>query len=100
MKHKPQVNDHPDADLLRGITLTKMQAKLVRVLSDGRPHESTELLKCIDELADNSHLIKHMFEIRKKLRTIGHELLSTRINRKLHYQHVVNLMTHKEAVES
>jgi hypothetical protein len=69
--------------------LTVTQLKMLEVLSDGRPHQKTELHACLsDDLAQMSALTPHLVAIRKMLRLQGEEVVCEFINRQRLYRHV------------
>jgi hypothetical protein len=55
---------------------TPTQQRILKILSDGRPHSITELRTALnDELAVRCALKVHICHIRKKLRPIGQDIL-------------------------
>lgn len=66
---------------------TGVRKKMVELLSDGLPHTRQELHACLsDELGPLSNIRAHLSIMRKKLRTIGEDILCEFVGRKLHYR--------------
>jgi len=67
---------------------TDTQEALLAVLSDGKPHDRSELLSAMDKLTDFKTVRVHISNIRKKLRPRGEEIVCEYANRRTFYRHV------------
>ncbi len=68
--------------------LTPIEERMLKILSDGKPHSKAELHGCVYTGAlDN--VGKHVSNIRKKILPLGQDIALKLIRRKLHYQHVI-----------
>jgi len=71
---------------------TPTEARLVDMLSDGKPHSRRELLTCIDDdQAVFSNLRWHLCSVRKKVKPLGEDILFISGNFQSGYQHVRTL---------
>lgn len=72
--------------------LTPTEQKIIDLLSDGLPHQRADVLKCVnDRLADLHTLAVHMFNIRRKVRPFGKDVLLVTRKGGYHYQYVILL---------
>lgn len=68
---------------------TPTQAAILRLLSDGLPHNRYEIHRLLpDDLSQLTALQMHISRIRKQLRPSGQDILCTLVNRRICYQHV------------
>jgi hypothetical protein len=68
---------------------TGVRKKMVDLLADGLPHTRHELHACLsDELGPMKNISAHLAFIRKKLRTIGEDILCEFVARRMHYRRV------------
>ena len=69
--------------------LTPTQARMLAVLSDGRPHDRKELHGCLDDdLAALTSIQPHLTRIRDKIRGKGEDILCVLQYRTIKYHHV------------
>lgn len=69
------------------LALTPTQLRIMLVLQDGHPHIASELMGCLnDDLADRDVLHSHLYQLRKKLKTINLTVLYQYINRRAHHR--------------
>jgi len=61
---------------MNGNGFTKIETRIMSLLSDGMPHRRDEVLDCLgDKLAELSALHAHMTRIRKKINPKGESIL-------------------------
>lgn len=72
-------------------TFTETEQRILKAISDGRPHPNRELCKVIDELADTRTLSVHVASIRKKLEDVGETIVCQYI-RGIYYTRHVRLL--------
>lgn len=75
---------------------TETEERVLRVLDDGLPHHPQELVEAIDTQADKNTLSVHLVSIRKKLRPVGHDVLTEYIHHKAFYRHVMLICSSDE----
>lgn len=69
------------------VGLTKIQLKMIEVLSDGKMHKVERLRECLsDELCTSQNVMPHLTAIRKILRQMGEDVALIRISGKVYYQ--------------
>ena len=71
----------------KGNGYTPIQAAMLKVLSDGRPHTREELHGCCGPSSIGT-VPPHICFLRKKLRLHGQDIVSVHLNGKHLYQHV------------
>jgi len=68
---------------------TPTESRLVKMLSDGKPHSRRELLTCIDDdQAEFSNLRSHICSVRKKVKPLGEDIMFVSGNCVSGYRHV------------
>jgi hypothetical protein len=69
---------------------TPTQQRILDVLSDGRPHDRDELLKCLwDDLSGGGALRQQVYLIRSVLRAVGEDIVCEfGWRRTIRYRHV------------
>ncbi len=68
---------------------TKVETRILNVLSDGLAHHKTELHGCLnDELGPVSNIQMHISNMRKKLLPKGENIICELSNRRIFYRHV------------
>lgn len=68
---------------------TPIQQRIIELLSDGMPHDRSEVLKCIgDPLADYANLYPHISYLRTKLVQKGEWIVYEAYRGSLMYRHV------------
>lgn len=66
---------------------TPTQARILQLLSDGRPHMREEIHECLDDdLAQLSAIKRHLSDMRKHLHPIGETIACVLWNGKICYQ--------------
>lgn len=62
---------------IASLRLTPTEARMLETLLDGRPHLSSDMRKCLcDDLATTEAVYPHLCNLRKKLRTVGKQILT------------------------
>lgn len=73
---------------------TPVEARMIGVLSDGRPHRREQLHRClVDELGEVRNIRAHITRIRSKIRPHGEDVQCVRFRRRVCYQLVRLLIT-------
>jgi hypothetical protein len=68
---------------------TKVEKRILDVLSDGLPHRKEELHPCLsDELGPVTNAQRHISSIRKKIRPKGEDIVCELVARRINYRHV------------
>jgi DNA-binding CsgD family transcriptional regulator len=71
---------------------TPTQSRILKLLSDGMPHEREEIFKCLnDELSAKRVVFTHLSDIRRVLRPLGQDILTELFEGIPHYRWVVLL---------
>lgn len=71
------------------MSFTLTQVRMLRVLSDGRPHSKMELWHCLeDDLSAITAIKPHLTRIRKRLNPKGEDIVCVVNHRRNYYQHV------------
>jgi hypothetical protein len=72
---------------------TPTEKRILNVLRDGQNHTKQELLACLNEDMPSKRLLSvTLFRIRKKLKTIGHDIVCVRdFSLVLKYRQVMSL---------
>ena len=71
---------------------TPTEQRIIDLLSDGLPHTRADVIKCLkDHLADFNTLAVHMFNLRRKVRPCGQDILLVYRKGGYHYQYVILL---------
>lgn len=74
--------------MIEDLHFTPTERRILKVLSDGKPHTRKELFACLpDDLASLSSIKPHLTKLRKKLRPLGQEIVCL-IEKHVRYQHV------------
>ena len=59
--------------------MNRVQTRMLRVLSDGLPHEAEELVACLaDELGDGTNIHPHLTALRKEINPRGEDIIHER----------------------
>lgn len=73
------------------IEYTPIQKRLMKVLKDGKLHTMDELFKCLeDDWGTRSNVRTHLTILRRKLRTLGKDVI-TELIRGCHYYRYVTV---------
>jgi len=68
---------------------TRIQRKILKLLSDGLPHRPAELQQCLYDTETSLAGVRvHLTLLRKKLRPNGEDIICEYINRSYRYRHV------------
>ena len=68
---------------------TPTQSRILKLLSDGKPHRRVEIHACLeDELAAIEAIKFHIMNIRIVLRRMGQDIVCELIGRSIHYRQV------------
>lgn len=69
---------------------TPTQKRILSVLSDGMPHLHEELRGCLnDELSCDVNLRMHLCLLRKKVRTLGQDIICELKGGKSYWRHII-----------
>lgn len=70
--------------------ITRVQQKMLDILSDGMPHSKEELHTCLsDDLGPITNIRAHLCMLRKVLRPIGQDIVCEYVHWKsLHYRQI------------
>lgn len=71
------------------LMFTKTETRIIKLLSDGMPHERREMLECLlDVQARYINLQNHVVRLRQKLRTRNEEIVCELRKGSIYYRHV------------
>lgn len=69
------------------ISWTPTQQRLLEMLGDGMSHQQTELMRCLeDALSTPATLRVHICHMRRKLRPVGQNITSERLDERTYYR--------------
>lgn len=71
--------------------ITPTEKKIIDLLSDGLPHGRFSVQECTGEKIELNTLAVHLFNIRRKLRPFGRDILTVLCKGGIHYQYVILL---------
>jgi len=73
--------------MINGFTPT--EKRILKLLSDGRPHKRQEVHACLeDDLSNLKSITPHISRIRVKINAVGEEIVCVARERSYYYQHV------------
>jgi hypothetical protein len=76
----------------KAIFFTPIEQRIMKALSDGRPHHRDDILDCLlDPMAQRYNVYNHISKIRSKLRPHHHDILCVLRQGTIFYQHVILL---------
>lgn len=67
------------------VTLTPTEQRIINLLSDGYPHHRLDLMALLnDDMTSFKTLAVHIFNLRKKLRPTGEDIITEVVNPRTH----------------
>jgi hypothetical protein len=72
-----------------GLKLTPTEQLLYDALGDGKPHYPLDLMEMMDELAVRADLHNHISRLRKKLNTVGEDIVCQLTGKIVAYRRVL-----------
>lgn len=73
---------------------TATEQRIMDLLADGKRHTRDELFSCLeDEMQKKDNVNVHLTYIRRKIRPVGHDIISISQQGTTYYQHVTLVST-------
>lgn len=80
------------SESLEGIHFTKTERGIISLLCDGNKHKIDDVVKCLhDSQAARHNIAVHIYNLKSKIRHLGHTILCISEGRRIYYQYVLLL---------